>query len=380
MLVRAVRADHEEDLLGGVVPHPPRPRRDPDDDARHGRAARARPGGAHPLVGAADAVPRQPDPGRRGPDLPAGGSRARRTRRRASSSSTATCRRSGSSGSTVPDPKLAEARGRRLGVHGARLGRAEARRHGSRAEDGGAARLPQDRRARRRPGCATSSSRTQRERRAGASTAARSGARQRVRLEGARRPRRGEAAARAGAGARAAPPGTGAAATSRPGSARRRTWATGEIALFLLENGAALDLFAAAMLGYVDVVRAMLAEHPEPPRRKGAHGIPLLVHAQQGGEQAQAVVELLEAPVIYEVFRQERAGQGVRARRLVRRARPGVRGGLRARVLRAARRVGSALGRASQRSHGDRRVRRRARAQLPPRRRLLPEGEAGEGT
>ncbi len=25
-----------------------------------------------------------------------------------------------------------------------------------------------------------------------------------------------------------------------------------------------------------------------------AHGIPLLVHAQQGGEQAQAVVELLE--------------------------------------------------------------------------------------
>ncbi len=29
VLVRAVRADHEEDLLGGVVPHPPRPRRDP---------------------------------------------------------------------------------------------------------------------------------------------------------------------------------------------------------------------------------------------------------------------------------------------------------------------------------------------------------------
>ena len=27
VLVRAVRADHEEDLLGGVVPHPPRPRR-----------------------------------------------------------------------------------------------------------------------------------------------------------------------------------------------------------------------------------------------------------------------------------------------------------------------------------------------------------------
>ena len=46
VLVRAVRADHEEDLLGGVVPHPPRPRRDPRDDDRHRRAARARPGGA----------------------------------------------------------------------------------------------------------------------------------------------------------------------------------------------------------------------------------------------------------------------------------------------------------------------------------------------
>jgi hypothetical protein len=68
-----------------------------------------------------------------------------------------------------------------------------------------------------------------------------------------------------------------------------------EIALFLLENGAALDLFAAAMLGYVDVVRTMLAEHPELRDAKGAHGIPLVVHAQQGGDEAQAVLELLEA-------------------------------------------------------------------------------------
>jgi Ankyrin repeats (3 copies) len=68
-----------------------------------------------------------------------------------------------------------------------------------------------------------------------------------------------------------------------------------QIALFLLEHGARLDLFAAAMLGYVDVVRAMLAEHPELRDAKGAHGIPLVVHAQQGGEQAKAVLELLEA-------------------------------------------------------------------------------------
>ena len=59
-----------------------------------------------PLVGAADAVPREPDPGRGGPDVPVADQVAGRTRRRGSSSSTATCRRSGSSASTVPDPKL----------------------------------------------------------------------------------------------------------------------------------------------------------------------------------------------------------------------------------------------------------------------------------
>ena len=41
------------------------------------RAAGARAGGARPLVGAAHALPRQPDPGRGGPDGSSGGSRAR---------------------------------------------------------------------------------------------------------------------------------------------------------------------------------------------------------------------------------------------------------------------------------------------------------------
>jgi hypothetical protein len=67
-----------------------------------------------------------------------------------------------------------------------------------------------------------------------------------------------------------------------------------EIALFLLERGARLDVFAAAMLGYVDIVRGILAERPETAQALGAHGIPLLVHAQQGGEQAREVVALLE--------------------------------------------------------------------------------------
>jgi hypothetical protein len=70
-----------------------------------------------------------------------------------------------------------------------------------------------------------------------------------------------------------------------------------EIALFLLERGARLDLFAAAMLGYVDVVRAILAAHPELRDAKGPHGIPLVAHAQKGGDAARPVLELLEGAV-----------------------------------------------------------------------------------
>ena len=61
-----------------------------------------------------------------------------------------------------------------------------------------------------------------------------------------------------------------------------------EIALYLLDHGARLDLFAAAMLGYVDVVRAMLAERPELKDAKGPHGIPLAAHA------SDEVLELLQ--------------------------------------------------------------------------------------
>jgi len=68
-----------------------------------------------------------------------------------------------------------------------------------------------------------------------------------------------------------------------------------DIAHFLLENGARPDVFAAAMLGWTDVVAAMLAARPELRDAKGPHGIPLIVHAQQGGEHAQAVVDLLIA-------------------------------------------------------------------------------------
>ena len=66
-----------------------------------------------------------------------------------------------------------------------------------------------------------------------------------------------------------------------------------DIALFLLERGSRLDVFAAAMLGWVDVVRAIVEASPEMRNARGPHGIPLLAHAEAGGEEARAVVELL---------------------------------------------------------------------------------------
>jgi hypothetical protein len=68
-----------------------------------------------------------------------------------------------------------------------------------------------------------------------------------------------------------------------------------DIALVLLEHGARLDLFAAAMLGEVEIVRALLAAFPEARDVLGPHGIPLVEHARAGGEDAQEVLELLEA-------------------------------------------------------------------------------------
>jgi hypothetical protein len=68
-----------------------------------------------------------------------------------------------------------------------------------------------------------------------------------------------------------------------------------DIALFLIDHGAPLDIFAAAMLGETGVVRAMLERFPGLVDARGPHGIPLRVHAEQGGEEARAVLELLES-------------------------------------------------------------------------------------
>lgn len=66
------------------------------------------------------------------------------------------------------------------------------------------------------------------------------------------------------------------------------------IARYLLESGARLDIFAAAMLGHLAIVQAMLAAFPQIDQLRGPHGITLLAHAQAGGEEAAPVIELLQ--------------------------------------------------------------------------------------
>ena len=68
-----------------------------------------------------------------------------------------------------------------------------------------------------------------------------------------------------------------------------------EIAEVLLAHGARISIFAAAMLGHLDVVKALVAAHPGIQRTHGPHGIPLLHHAQAGGPQAEPVVKFLES-------------------------------------------------------------------------------------
>jgi hypothetical protein len=68
-----------------------------------------------------------------------------------------------------------------------------------------------------------------------------------------------------------------------------------DIANFLLDHGARLDIFAAAMLGSLEIVKAALTAYPDALKTPGPHGIPLIAHAQAGGDDAKAVLEYLQS-------------------------------------------------------------------------------------
>jgi hypothetical protein len=66
-----------------------------------------------------------------------------------------------------------------------------------------------------------------------------------------------------------------------------------EVAEYLLSKGARMDVFCAAMLGRIEIVKAFLAADPNVVHLKGPHGIPLIRHAKAGKQDA--IVELLIA-------------------------------------------------------------------------------------
>ena len=66
-----------------------------------------------------------------------------------------------------------------------------------------------------------------------------------------------------------------------------------DIAEFLLEHNARMDVFAATMLGHLDIVKAAVAAFPNIVRVLGPHKIPLIAHAEKGGAPAVAVLEFL---------------------------------------------------------------------------------------
>ena len=71
-----------------------------------------------------------------------------------------------------------------------------------------------------------------------------------------------------------------------------------DIALFLIAEGARMDIFAAAMLGHLEIVRATLEIFPDAWKWPGPHGIPLLKHAEAGGEPAAHVAEYLRTRLL----------------------------------------------------------------------------------
>jgi hypothetical protein len=67
------------------------------------------------------------------------------------------------------------------------------------------------------------------------------------------------------------------------------------IAEYLISQGARPSLFSAAMLGQLEVVKAMIAANSGAQRIRGPHGISLLAHAKAGGEQGRLVFEFLKS-------------------------------------------------------------------------------------
>lgn len=68
-----------------------------------------------------------------------------------------------------------------------------------------------------------------------------------------------------------------------------------DIALYLIDHGARVNLFAATMLGHLVVVRGFLEAYPNLIDCKGPHGLSLIHHAKKGGDEASDVLQYLKS-------------------------------------------------------------------------------------
>jgi ankyrin repeat protein len=67
-----------------------------------------------------------------------------------------------------------------------------------------------------------------------------------------------------------------------------------ELAQYLIDKGAQVNIFTAALFGKMEIVKPIIEAFPATLHAKGPHGFTLLHHAMKGGEEAEPVVEYLK--------------------------------------------------------------------------------------
>lgn len=68
-----------------------------------------------------------------------------------------------------------------------------------------------------------------------------------------------------------------------------------EISNYLIEKGARTNLFVLTMLGKTTIVKPFLETFPQYLTARGPHGLTLLHHAKQGGDDAKELFDYLSA-------------------------------------------------------------------------------------
>jgi len=67
-----------------------------------------------------------------------------------------------------------------------------------------------------------------------------------------------------------------------------------DIAQYLIDQGARVNLFVLTMLGKTDLVKPVLEAYPKLIFAKGPHGFTLLHHTKAGGSDAESLYAYLQ--------------------------------------------------------------------------------------